>query len=64
MLPIIGINEPVFKVTAKLYESTVQGDSDYVLHSGATLMADFVLSEMSLIHFIFKPILSLQGKVA
>ena len=64
VLPIIGINEPVFKVTAKLYESTVQGDSDYVLHSGATLMADFVLSEMSLIHFIFKPILSLQGKVA
>lgn len=64
VLPILGINEPVFKVTAKLYESTVQGESDYVLHSGATLMADFVLSEMSLIHFIFKPILSLQGKVA
>jgi len=63
VLPIFGINEPVFKVTAQLHESTVQGDSLYRLQSGATLMADFVLSEMSLLQFIFRPILGLQGKV-
>ncbi len=63
VLPIFGINEPVFRVTAKLHESTVQGASLYRLQSGATLMADFVLSEMSLLQFIFRPILGLQGKV-
>ena len=63
VLPIFGINEPVFKVTAQLHASTVQGDSLYRLQSGATLMADFVLSEMSLLQFIFRPILGLQGKV-
>lgn len=63
VLPIFGISEPVFKVTAELHESTVQGDSSYRLHSGATLTADFVLWEMSLLQFIFKPILGLQGKV-
>lgn len=63
VLPIFGINEPVFKITAQLHESTVQGDSLYRLQSGATLMADFVLSEMSLLQFIFRPILGLQGKV-
>jgi membrane fusion protein len=63
VLPIFGINEPVFKVTAQLHESTVKGDSLYQLQSGATLMADFVLSEMSLLQFIFRPILGLQGKV-
>lgn len=64
VLPILGINEPVFRVTADLHESTVQGDSLYRLQSGATLMADFVLSEMSLLQLIFRPILGLQGKVA
>lgn len=63
VLPIFGINEPVFKVTAELHESAVQGDSLYRLQSGATLMADFVLWEMSLLQFIFRPILGLQGKV-
>ncbi|PCI77224.1 MAG: hypothetical protein COB20_08420, partial [SAR86 cluster bacterium] len=63
VLPIFGINEPVFKVTAELHESVVQGDSLYRLQSGATLMADFVLFEMSLLQFIFRPILGLQGKV-
>jgi membrane fusion protein len=63
VLPIFGINEPVFKITAQLHETAVQGDSLYRLQSGATLMADFVLSEMSLLQFIFRPILGLQGKV-
>jgi len=63
MLPFIGINEPVFKVTVMLHESTIQGESLYRLQSGATLEADFVLAEMSLLQFILRPILSLQGKV-
>ena len=63
VLPIIGVTEPVFKVIAELHESTVQGDSLYRLQSGATLTADFVIWEMSLLQFIFRPILGLQGKV-
>ena len=63
-LPVFGINEPVFKVVAELHESAIQGDSRYRLQSGSTLLADFVISEMSLLQFIFRPILGLQGKVA
>jgi len=63
MLPFIGINEPVFKVTATLHESMVLRESPYQLQSGATLEADFVLAEMSLLQFILKPVLSLRGKV-
>ncbi len=63
MLPILGLNEPVFRVIVDLHESVIQADSLYRLQSGATLIADFVLSEMSLLQFIFRPILGLQGKV-
>ncbi|GJM11724.1 MAG: hypothetical protein DHS20C12_01270 [Pseudohongiella sp.] len=63
-LPISSINEPVFKVTAQLDEACIRGDSLYQLQTGTTLTADFVLWEMSLLQFIFKPILGLQGKIA
>ncbi len=64
MLPILAINEPVFKVTANLDQAYVEGSDIYRLQSGMTLFADFVITEMSLLEFIFRPILSLQGKVS
>jgi membrane fusion protein len=62
-LPVFGLNEPVFKVTAALDSLTLDGEPPYLLQSGATLLADFVLSDMTLLQFIFKPLLGLQGKV-
>lgn len=64
LLPIAGINEPVFKVMANLEQAYVEGPDIYKLQSGMTLVADFVVSEMSLIEFILKPILKLKGKVS
>lgn len=63
LLNIAGINEPVFKVTAALESLSVSGDADYVLRPGSTLIADFVVTELSLLQFIFNPILGLRGKV-
>lgn len=64
VLPVVGITEPVFKVTARLHSNTVKGEAVYLLQTGSTLIADFVVSDMSLLQFIFKPILGLKGKVA
>ena len=63
VLPIEGLSEHVFKVTAQLQSDSVQGEAHYSLKTGSTLIADFVVSDMSLLQFIFKPILGLQGKV-
>ena len=63
VLPVAGISEPVFKVTAQLHNNSVQGEALYQLRAGSTLIADFVVADMSLLQFIFKPILRLQGKV-
>lgn len=62
-LPIFGVTEPVFKIIAELHQATIEGESQYQLKPGTTLTADFVLWEMSLLKFIFKPILGLQGKI-
>lgn len=64
LLTVAGINEPVFKVMAALHESTVGGESGYALLPGSTLIADFILTEQSLLRFIFNPILGLRGKLA
>jgi len=64
LLTVAGINEPVFKVTAALHDATVGGESGYTLLPGSTLIADFVLTEQSLLRFIFNPILGLRGKLA
>lgn len=63
LLPVPGISEPVFKIVATLDQEYVEGSDIYRLQSGMLLTADFVVSEMSLLGFIFKPLLGLRGKV-
>ncbi|MEX0963173.1 MAG: HlyD family efflux transporter periplasmic adaptor subunit [Pseudohongiellaceae bacterium] len=63
LLAVAGISEPVFKIVAEISSPTVSGSSTYHLQSGSTLIADFVVAEMSLLQFIFKPVLGLRGKV-
>lgn len=63
LLPVPGISEPVFKVVAVLDQTYVEGLDIFPLQAGMLLTADFVVSQMSLLEFIFKPLLSLRGKV-
>lgn len=63
LLPVPGISEPVFKVVAVLDQTYVEGLDIFPLQAGMLLTADFVVSQMSLLNFIFKPLLSLRGKV-
>lgn len=62
-LPIAGIGEPVFKVTAQLAAPNPALEGQYSLQRGSTLVADFVVADMSLLRFIFNPLLQLRGKV-
>ena len=64
LLPVAGIAEPVFRITAQLQNQNPYRDIEYSLRRGTALTADFVVAEMSLIRFIFNPILKLRGKVA
>ncbi|GAB5497909.1 MAG: HlyD family efflux transporter periplasmic adaptor subunit [Pseudohongiellaceae bacterium] len=63
LLPVSGINEPVFRLTARLDQHYVEGPDIYPLQAGLALTADFVLQDLSLLSFIFKPVLALRGKV-
>lgn len=63
LLPVPGINEPVFRITARLDQYYVEGPDIFPLQAGLLFSADFVLQESSLIRFIFKPVLSLRGKI-
>lgn len=63
LLSVPGINEPVFKIVAELEQEYVEGSDLYHLQPGMLLTADFVIAEMSLLSFIFKPLLRLRGKV-
>lgn len=64
LLPVPGIQEPVFKITALLEQAWVEGTDVYRLQSGMFFSADIVLEEMSLLEFIFKPVLRLRAKLA
>lgn len=62
-LPVPGIREPVFKVEAILDQDFVAGPEKYSLQPGLLLTAEFITAQRSLISFIFRPVLQLQGKV-
>jgi len=64
LLPVPGLNEPVFRLTATIDQHYVEGPDVYALQSGLLFNADFVLEELTLLQFIFKPVLSLRGRVA
>lgn len=63
LLPVTELNEPVFKVVAELSRHYVEGPDIYPLLSGIQFSADFVVEDLSLIEFIFKPVLKLRGKI-
>lgn len=63
LLPVTGINEPVFRLTAQLDQHYVEGPDIYPLQAGLALTADFVLEDLSLLSFIFRPVLALRGKL-
>ena len=63
LLPVPGLNEPVFKVIAELEKYYVEGPETFPLVSGIQFSADFVMEDLSLLEFIFKPVLKLKGKI-
>lgn len=64
LLPVGIPGEPVFRVLIHPAQHYVEGDDIYPLQPGLHFSADFVIAEMSLMEFIFRPVLKLQGKVA
>ena len=63
LIPVPGITQSVFKITANLEQEYVESSDIFRLQPGMLLTADFVVSEMSLLRYIFKPLLALKGKV-
>jgi membrane fusion protein len=63
LLPVVGLNEPVFRVIAVLDKHYVEGVETYPLVSGIQFSADFVIENLSLLQFIFRPVLRLRGKI-
>lgn len=63
LLPVPGIDEPVFEVLASLGQQYVEGPDIARLQSGMLLGADFITAEMSLVSFIFRPLLRLRGRI-
>lgn len=60
----VPVEEPVYRVTAKLTRADVQAyGKNFPLKPGMTLTADIRLSERSLFHWLLEPILSLQGRL-
>ena len=59
----INTAEPVFRLRASIEQRYVSGSETYRLQPGLLFTADFVLEELPLLYFIFKPVLSLRGLV-
>ncbi len=64
LLPVTPTVEPLFRVLVKPGQHYVEGEDIFPLQAGLQLSADFVTSEMSLIAYIFKPLLNLRGRVS
>lgn len=64
LLPVPGIREPVFKIDAQLAQSYVEGPDVYRLQPDMLFSADIVLADMSLLEYIFKPLLRLRARLA
>ena len=63
LLPFPDRGEPMFPVRVKPQLHYVEGSDVFPLQAGLLLEADFVMAEMSLVQFIFKPVMNLRGKV-
>lgn len=63
LLPVPGIQEPVFSIKATLAQSYVEGPDIYRLQAGMLFSADIVTAEMSLMALIFKPVMQLRARL-
>lgn len=63
LLPVAGLTEPVFLIQAVLEQHYVEGLDTFALTPGTEFSANFVVEELSLLEFIFKPALKLRGKI-
>ncbi|WP_323845668.1 HlyD family efflux transporter periplasmic adaptor subunit [Microbulbifer magnicolonia] len=60
----IAVREPVFKVSAKLAQSSISAyGKDFSLKPGMTLSADVRLAERSLLQWLLEPVYSLKGRL-
>lgn len=64
LLPVPGIQEPVFAIKATLAQAYVEGPDIYRLQAGMLFSADIVTAEMSLMALIFKPVMQLRARLA
>jgi len=63
LLPVPGIQEPVFSIKATLAQFYVEGPDIYRLQAGMLFSANIVTAEMSLMALIFKPIMQLRARL-
>lgn len=63
LLPVAQATEPLFKVLLSPAQHYVEGEDIYPLQPGLQLSADFVINELSLVQYIFRPLLNLRGRV-
>ena len=57
------VSTTMFRIVAALDQEYVEGPDIYRLQRDMELSADFVVAEMSLLAFIFKPLLAMRGKI-
>ena len=61
----VYLNEPVFRVTAKLAHSTISsGDERLTLRAGMTLSADVILERRSLLQWLLEPLKGLGARLS
>lgn len=63
MLPVSAQQGSLFRVVAALDQQFVEGPEIYRLQRDMEVSAEFVVAEMSLLGFIFKPLLAMKGKI-
>ncbi len=61
-LPLGIARESVFRVQVAPHQHFVEGDDIFPLQPGLHFRAEFVTAEMTLIEYIFRPLLGLRGK--
>ncbi len=61
-LPVQNSNQPVFRVVARLEQNFVEGPDTHPLKSGYEFTAHVVTENLSLLEFVFKPLISLRQK--
>lgn len=63
-LPLLGLDEPVFEVHASLDKFVVTGPDSFSLRPGMLFYAEIVFEELSLLEYLFKPLLELRERVS